>query len=336
MKSARDSFRESVFERDGRKCVICGDPAKDAHHILERRLWEDGGYYLDNGASLCETHHLEAEGTVLSCEDVRLAAGINKVALPPDLYDDVVYTKWGDVILDDGKRMPGPLFYDESVQKILDCFGMLGRYTKYVKYPRTYHCPWSEGIQSDDRIIPSMGPFHGQEVVVTEKLDGENSNLYHDYYHARAIDGRNHWSRSWIKQFHAQVAGNIPYNWRVCGENMYAKHSIKYEGLKTYFYCFSIWNEVGNCLSWDDTVEWASMIGLQMVPVLYRGIYDEELIRSLYSEANRETCEGYVIRRAHEFPFKDFKQNVAKFVRAEHIGTSHHWFFTATEKNELR
>jgi len=37
----RDSFRESVFRRDGYKCVICGcvEPPLDSHHILERRLW---------------------------------------------------------------------------------------------------------------------------------------------------------------------------------------------------------------------------------------------------------------------------------------------------------
>ena len=31
---SRDEFREGVFKRDGHKCVICGQPAKDAHHII--------------------------------------------------------------------------------------------------------------------------------------------------------------------------------------------------------------------------------------------------------------------------------------------------------------
>jgi len=30
----RDIFRESVFERDNHKCVVCGEPALDAHHII--------------------------------------------------------------------------------------------------------------------------------------------------------------------------------------------------------------------------------------------------------------------------------------------------------------
>jgi 5-methylcytosine-specific restriction endonuclease McrA len=43
----RDEFRNAVFERDGHRCVICGNEARegvrlDAHHIIERRLWTDG------------------------------------------------------------------------------------------------------------------------------------------------------------------------------------------------------------------------------------------------------------------------------------------------------
>jgi 5-methylcytosine-specific restriction endonuclease McrA len=43
----RDRFRESVLARDNHACVVCkrkGIPL-DAHHIIERRLFPDGGYY---------------------------------------------------------------------------------------------------------------------------------------------------------------------------------------------------------------------------------------------------------------------------------------------------
>jgi len=42
----RDQFREAVFARDKGRCVICGAEGKDAHHIMERSLFDDGGYYL--------------------------------------------------------------------------------------------------------------------------------------------------------------------------------------------------------------------------------------------------------------------------------------------------
>ena len=76
----RDNFRDSVFERDNHKCVFCNEKAVDAHHILERRLWKDGGYYLDNGASVCEEHHLACERTDISVEDVRIACNNGEIS----------------------------------------------------------------------------------------------------------------------------------------------------------------------------------------------------------------------------------------------------------------
>ena len=70
----RDQFREQVFARDGHKCVVCKSPAKDAHHIIERRLFEDHGYYENNGVSLCSQCHLDAEKQycpAISCENLR-------------------------------------------------------------------------------------------------------------------------------------------------------------------------------------------------------------------------------------------------------------------------
>src|SRR3954471_24725759 len=95
----RDAFREAVFARDKGKCLLCPAPAADAHHIIERRLWPDGGYYLSNGASLCQTHHLAAEMTMVSCDQIREAAGIAKVHLPEDMYEDEIYDKWGNILL---------------------------------------------------------------------------------------------------------------------------------------------------------------------------------------------------------------------------------------------
>ncbi len=91
MLLTRDEFRNAVFRRDGYTCVICGAPAQDAHHIIERRLWLDGGYYIANGASLCGPCHLGAEATTFSCVEIRDSAGILYVILPPHLYGDQEY-----------------------------------------------------------------------------------------------------------------------------------------------------------------------------------------------------------------------------------------------------
>ncbi len=173
----RDQFREGVFAREGHTCVICAAQAQDAHHIIERRLFPDGGYYLDNGASLCGEHHLQAEQTTLSADVIREKASITNIVLPPHLYRDQEYDKWGNPMLANGTRLKGDLFFDESVQKILAEGGVLTLFTNHVKYPRTHHLPWSPGLTKDDRQMSVDDPFKGQEVVATIKMDGENTSI---------------------------------------------------------------------------------------------------------------------------------------------------------------
>lgn len=332
---SRTEFRESVFERDNHKCVICKNEGQDAHHIIERRLFDDGGYYVENGATLCGECHINAEKTLITCEEIRRAASIERVILPEHLYPDNQYDKWGNIINQNGTRLKGELFFDESVQKILQ--DVIHVFTDYVKYPRTYHLPISSGRTKDDKAFEDFRHFEGQQVVATVKLDGENTSGYADgYVHARSIDSRHHESRSWVKNFLQRVVYELPQGWRIAGENLYAKHSIKYDNLKSYFYLFSIWNDRNVCLSWDETVEWAGLLGVQLVPVLYKGIFDEKIIRNLYTpEYQGNECEGFVLRNARSFAYGEFRYNVGKWVRPEHVQTNQHWLRTALEKNEL-
>jgi hypothetical protein len=335
--SIRDQMREATFARDGGRCVLCGAPAVDAHHIIERRLWSDGGYHLDNLASVCEDCHMACEQTIYTVEAVREAAGIERVVLPEHMYSDVRYDKWGNVINADGTRSPGELFYDESVQKVLRQGGVLVDFVPWVKYPRTYHLPWSPGVTSDDRVMEDLSGFEGQEVVVTEKMDGENTSLYpNGYVHARSVDGASHPSQSWIRSTWAKVAYELPAGWRVCGENLYAVHSIRYDSLPSYFAVFSVWNERNECLSWDDTCDWAELLGFLSVPVLYRGQWDEKAVRGVWSEGDRERVEGYVVRPTEGFHLREFRQRVGKFVRENHVTSDRHWKAgRALEKNGL-
>ncbi len=333
---SRDDFREGVFRRDNHKCVFCEEKAQDAHHIMERRLFPDGGYYLNNGASVCGKHHIMCETTELSLDVVREACGITKKVIPPHLYDDQEYDKWGNPILPNGQRLRGELFNDESVQKILKQGNALSLFTHYVKYPRTYHLPWSEGLNDDDRLMESLEAFIGKRVIVTTKMDGENTTMYSDYIHARSIDGRSHPSRDWVKNFHACISADIPQEWRVCCENLYAKHSIAYTDLPTYVMGFSIWNEKNISLSWDETIEWFKLLGITPVPVLYDGIFNEKLIKSLWNNKNWENMEGYVVRLADEIPYGEFRYKVGKFVRKNHVQTVKHWMYgQPVEKNLL-
>ena len=95
---SRDDFRDQVFKRDV-TCVNCGKDGQDAHHILERRLFSDGGYYLDNGVLLCGDCHILAEETKISCETLREKAKITTVVLPEDFYDDCTYDFTSDCFI---------------------------------------------------------------------------------------------------------------------------------------------------------------------------------------------------------------------------------------------
>lgn len=121
----REGFKTAVFVRDGGRCVICGAAAVDAHHILDRKLFADGGHYLGNGSSLCAGCHVEAEKTLIAVETIRAACGIEDPVLPDGFLADAIYDKWGNRKIDEGRWRAGPLFGDDGARKILAAAGLL-------------------------------------------------------------------------------------------------------------------------------------------------------------------------------------------------------------------
>jgi len=215
--------------------------------------------------------------------------------------------------------------------------------TTKKKYPKTFHVPWSLAIQSDDKVFPSMAHFNGKMIVVTEKLDGENTTLSSTYYHARSLDSQFNWTRSWIATMHAVLKMDIPEGMKLVGENLFAKHAIEYpdNSLEGYFYLFSIWEDVVGsdedyCLDYDDIVAYAQLFDLPMPKVLYRGIYDEAALKKIANELDTTRSEGYVIRTVEGFMRSEFTACVAKFVRANHVqDDSEHWLKRAVQNGKL-
>ena len=212
-----------------------------------------------------------------------------------------------------------------------------------AKYPRTYHLPWSEGMTSDDKLIPSnkLETFVGKEVVVTEKMDGECTTLYHDYMHARSLDSRHNFSRDWVKKMHSVIRFDLPEGWRFVGENLWAEHSIRYEDgvLDGYFYLFAIFDEDGTIIDFDEMMEFAEILDLPVPKVLYRGIYDEKAIKEIADKMDKTKHEGYVMRLKESIRQNDegeFMDGVAKFVRADHVADSaEHWLSNIQQNGKL-
>jgi hypothetical protein len=207
--------------------------------------------------------------------------------------------------------------------------------TRY-KYPRTPHFPWSRGPTDDDKVLKNCAHFVDKTVVVTEKMDGENTSLYCDGIHARSLDSRYHESRAWVKALHGRIKHLIPVGWRICGENMFAVHSIEYDELPSYFLAFSVWDENNVCLGWDDTVSLCSELELATVPVIQTGKFWENDLRRLGASLNPNKVEGYVVRNIQSFDYKSFAKNIAKYVRRNHVTTDEHWMNMPIQKNGLR
>jgi hypothetical protein len=345
----RDDFRNAVFNRDHNCCVVCKSPAQDAHHLIDRSLWSDGGYYIDNGVSLCSEHHKLAESTMISANELRLLAGIES-ALYPDILSltefVVDYDKWGNPILKNNKRLKGELFeksaslfspeillsFDKDYDMIVD------------KYPRTYHLPFSPGTTSDDRIASSIGNILTGERIMTEKLDGENTCIseFGLYARSRTAPTQNPWAQ-WLKSKWDAIKKDLKdFGIEICGENLYGEHSIIYSGLQQHFYVFGIRDtEHDIWLSWDETEYYAELFDFPTVPVVmrfapYTNTTVEDLknvIDSLMSRSSelsddklfKSPKEGIVTRVSREFNCDMFYNSVFKYVRKKHVKTNQHW-----------
>ena len=108
-----------------------------------------------------------------------------------------------------------------------------------IKYPKTKHLPFSKGLTRGDKVIESYESFIGKEIVVSIKMDGENSSIGRDFIYARSLDSVDHPSIHWLKGLWGSIKHDIPENWRICGEDLFAKHSIFYNDLPTYFMVFN-------------------------------------------------------------------------------------------------
>lgn len=201
------------------------------------------------------------------------------------------------------------------------------------KYPRTVHLQWSQTIGSDDKRLKNTNHFVGKNVIISIKKDGESTSMYSDYMHARSLDSKHNFTRDWAKKLHSILKYDIPDGWIFSFENLAYVHSIEYNDLESFCYLLNIWKDDGFCLSQDELDIYAQTLDLAQPRVIYRGIYDEELISKLHLDHNvidLTKDEGYVLRTTDSFHRDQFQQHVAKFVRANHVqpnanGEDEHW-----------
>jgi hypothetical protein len=198
------------------------------------------------------------------------------------------------------------------------------------KYSRTYHFPFSPGTTSDDRIAQEWQEILVHELVISEKLDGENTCLKKEGVFARSHGAptQSAWSvkmRELWQNCHTEL-GEL----EVFGESLYAIHSIEYSRLEAYFYVFAI-RDGERWLAWDEVVFYANLLQLPTVPVLKRGFFTAKTVEQFIIENIKKDsalggeCEGFVVRTADGFDDAHFKNCVLKYVRKNHVKTDEHW-----------
>ena len=231
--------------------------------------------------------------------------------------------------------------------------------TNYYKYPRTFHLPYSPKRGSDDKVLIDDSDFEGKQVIVMEKMDGENTSMYADYLHARSIDSTQDESHRWLERFRNAILPQLEHlnKWRICGENLFYKHTVFYQDLVSIFLPYSIWveNEVKNenqsshySLSWQETKTIFDKIGISYPNIIYEGIYDKKMILKKFEkyklnfknqskETQNRKVEGFVIRLEDSFLYKDFSKSVAKYVCDDfEITSSKHWRYEVKTLNQLK
>jgi len=212
------------------------------------------------------------------------------------------------------------------------------------KYGRTYHYPFSPGTTSDDRINHDYWQDLSEidRVVHTEKLDGENTclNQYGVFARSHAAPTIHPWA-NYLKE-RWSVFKNDLGEVEIFGENIYAIHSIRYADIEHHFYVFAV-RVLDTWLSWEEVQLYADLLSFPTVPVLGEvdrtsitedtfqsdvlSIADKQSIFKSYDVQTEMPCsmEGIVTRNIKEYKVADFKQNVFKYVRKDHVKTDQHW-----------
>ena len=201
-----------------------------------------------------------------------------------------------------------------------------------MKYPRTFHLPWSPGRSSDDKVSQNVTSLVDIDIVITEKLDGSNSAITKGgvYGRSHAEYSQNPWDKE-LWNIWREIGKHIDDDVFLFGEGMEGIHSIEYKKLSSYFYLFGVRD--GNIwIPWSGVEEYSYLLDVPTVPVLFKGqVESERQLRELTEGlCKKESAlggpiEGIVVRNAGMFHSDIFSENVMKWVRSGHVQTSSHW-----------
>ena len=202
-----------------------------------------------------------------------------------------------------------------------------------LKYPSTPYWPWSPSIGRGDDVHANPDRFVGEDLVVTEKLDGGNTLLHAGKVYSRSVSAPS--EAKWmamVKKYHAWKVTE-PNIW-LYGEDIYGVHSIEYEPVaeQATFHAFALRHGDGAFSAFAELEDYAAQREIPIVPVLFKGRFQSVTeISAFMTRAHEEPSalggerEGAVMRLARGFPAAEFQDSVCKSVRPGHVQTNEHW-----------
>ncbi len=248
------------------------------------------------------------------------------------------------------------------------------------KYPRTPHLEGSR-LQPGDEDLSQI-PFweiKDKYIVIEEKIDGANSAVSFDEDGSLLLQSRGHYLQGGGREVHYDLFKQwatvhrdaffkvLGTRYIMYGEWMYAKHSMFYDALPSYFMEFDIYDrEKGIYLDTPSREKLTAQMPISSVPVLASGVFDtaeavlkhlgkSKFIREGHLERLKEYCEKNgldVADRLAETDLTDIMEGLyikienggcveerLKYVRAGFaqgaMTSAHHWLHKAIIPNML-
>ncbi len=137
-----------------------------------------------------------------------------------------------------------------------------------------------------------------------------------------------------MKAFAAGISPQLAGDERIIGEYLFARHSIAYGALPSYFLGFA-WIKQEEVQAWDATLLRFVELGIAPVPELYRGPFSDQVVSTVLSELDLDRQEGFVVRDTAAFAEQDTPTHLGKYVREDHVQSDTHWMNAKLVKNEL-
>jgi ATP-dependent RNA circularization protein (DNA/RNA ligase family) len=221
----------------------------------------------------------------------------------------------------------------------------------FFRFPHTPHIAWlGDGIPRDDKVLSpaEAKALLAHVIVVEEKLDGANMGISvspqgtirtqnRGQYLVEPHAGQFKELSVWLKPREEDLFEALGESLILFGEWCAARHSLAYDRLSDWFQVFDVYDRQAQRF-WSSSrrKELANMLGLQVVPEVFRGKATlatlKELLENHPSAFRNGPMEGVVVRRESG----DRLEERAKLVRpafTQAIGE--HWRSRKIEWNRL-